>query len=166
VTVADRFWAKVSKGEPSDCWPWTASRNSKGYGVFGIGPKNYKAHRVALWITTGAWPEPGKVVCHRCDNPSCVNPSHLYVGTASDNVQDCMKRGRYRQPPQPPAERRPRGERHCRAKLTENQVREIIGSSEPKLALAERFGVSRLTVSLIKRGLTWKSVREASGETA
>jgi hypothetical protein len=89
--TAARFWSKVEKGQ--GCWTWTAGRNADGYGWFKIsgGPK--VAHRVAWELTNGPIPE-GLIVRHRCDNPPCVNPGHLELGTHKDNRRDCSQRGR------------------------------------------------------------------------
>ena len=80
----DRFWSKVEKTDI--CWIWTASKNNDGYGQFGIGNKNYRAHRIAFELLRGNIPE-DKVIDHLCRNPSCVNPEHLEVVTNQENVK-------------------------------------------------------------------------------
>ena len=96
----ERFWSKVDKS--GDCWVWTAavvgSRNPKfdhvgGYGVFGIGRKVYRAHRVSWEMAHGPIPD-GMLVCHSCDNRGCVRPSHLFLGDQADNVRDMDSKGR------------------------------------------------------------------------
>jgi hypothetical protein len=87
-----RFFSKVKIGAPNECWPWLASLTRKGYGKFGINVKTYEAHRVAWMIFNGAIN--GMCVCHRCDNPLCVNPNHLFLGTNKDNVLDMVAKGR------------------------------------------------------------------------
>ena len=96
--TADRFMAKVDVRDPDDCWLWTGAVSS-GYGTIrGDDGKTKKAHRVALEIALGRPIDPGKFVCHTCDNPPCVNPAHLYEGTAQDNSDDAVVRGRNRGP--------------------------------------------------------------------
>lgn len=82
-----RFWSRVEHGEPEQCWPWKAGRLPKGYGICSIAGKSALAHRVAYVIGHGAIPA-GLIVRHRCDNPSCCNPSHLVVGTYAENEAD------------------------------------------------------------------------------
>lgn len=88
-----RFWKKVVKCEPNECWYWKANTYADGYGQISVKGKPRQAHRVAYELCVGPIPE-GLCVLHYCDNPSCVNPQHLYVGTHSDNMQDRAKRGR------------------------------------------------------------------------
>src|SRR6266566_1485071 len=100
------FWAKVDKAY-GDCWIWTGSRDNYGYGLLTIQRRLYTASRVSYFIANGPIPN-GMLVCHHCDNPPCVNPSHLFIGSHKRNIQDSLVKGR------------------CAAiKLTENQVREI-----------------------------------------
>lgn len=91
-----RFWSKVDKSDgPDACWLWVAFRNKKGYGVFTVMGKNYMAHRVSFSIVGGVLEE-GKHICHVCDNPPCVNPAHLWLGTPKENVDDAIKKGRFK----------------------------------------------------------------------
>jgi hypothetical protein len=87
----DRFWSKVQKSDA--CWIWAASRDDKGYGTFGFDGVVQKAHRVAYQLSVGPIPD-GAHILHSCDNPPCVNPAHLRVGTRSDNMRDKVARGR------------------------------------------------------------------------
>lgn len=93
--AAVRFWRHVNKGSPYECWVWTGSNDGKGYGQIsaGAGRSPIKAHRLSWEIHNGQIPA-GMVICHRCDNPKCVNPSHLFVGTQKDNMVDCATKNR------------------------------------------------------------------------
>jgi hypothetical protein len=98
-TMAERFWAKVDKS--GDCWLWTGGLASKGYGQVWVGfGKKCLAHRVAWELTHGTLPAHesyhGICVLHRCDNPRCVRPSHLFVGTIGDNIRDMHRKGRFK----------------------------------------------------------------------
>lgn len=94
-TIEERFWEKVDKRGPGECWPWIASK-SRGYGEFFVTPERGKvmAHSFVVELTTGIPCPPGKEGCHKCDNPPCCNPDHIYYGTRKQNVADAMKRGR------------------------------------------------------------------------
>lgn len=90
---AERFWSKVKRGADDDCWEWQASRDRAGYGWFGFRGRVHKSHRVSWMLANGDIPA-GLFVMHACDNPPCVNPSHLSLGTASANAADRNKKGR------------------------------------------------------------------------
>ncbi len=103
VPRGPRFWAKVNKNGPvpshmphlGACWTWTGIKNSKGYGLFFLGHSHYTAaHRMSWELIRGG--KPDHLVCHRCDNPSCVRPSHLFSGTYRDNYNDMVAKGRRR----------------------------------------------------------------------
>lgn len=149
-----RFWTKVSVGRGLDaCWRWDASVvQGKGYGQFKLDGKMLHAHRLAYELIHG--PIPGAMhVCHRCDNPSCVNPDHLFVGSAMDNVRDCMEKGRRR--------RGAWGEASNFAKITAEQVldiREMARQSFPQWVIAEKHGISRPAVSVIVNRKTWTRI--------
>jgi hypothetical protein len=117
--VADRYWAKVEKGP--DCWNWTGAKSS-GYGDFYIGGRGLLAHRVAWTMENGEIPT-GLLVLHRCDNPSCVNPEHLFAGTYQDNADDMVSKGRQAKGDQAGSrkypERRPKGDGHWSRKHPE-----------------------------------------------
>lgn len=92
-SLASRFWALVSVSDPEECWPWLGTRVGVGYGRVQVDRVRTVAHRVAYELAVGPIPE-GLLVLHRCDNPPCCNPKHLFVGTSSDNAQDALAKGR------------------------------------------------------------------------
>ncbi len=109
--LLNRFWSKVDRRESDKCWLWTGAL-SDGYGSFWVGGRSQQAHRLAYYFTTGELPKSPYAVLHRCNNRPCVNPDHLYKGTASDNVRDLMNTG-YRPSGKP-------------RKLTDEQINEVI----------------------------------------
>jgi len=154
-----RFWEKVDRsGGPDACWPFTAQRDPDGYGKFRSG-QTTRAHRVAWELTFGPIP-PGFSACHRCDNPSCCNPAHLFLGTNAENTADRDAKGRQargdRSGPRLYPERLRRGGAHYAAKLAETQVVEIRSSSDGSRALAKKYSVSRSTVRHIRTRQSWK----------
>jgi hypothetical protein len=160
-TVEERFWAKVERGP--GCWEWTARRHRKGYGQFtmdrgGSRWTTVAAHRVAWELTHGPIPE-GQLVCHRCDNPPCCNPEHLFLGTTSDNVVDSVVKGRWTRNPW---RNQPKGERTANAKLTEAAVREIrqryATGGISQQTLATEYGVNQTKISAVVRRETWAHV--------
>ena len=135
-TLEDRFWSRVQKTD--GCWLWLWSRNEFGYGVIGVAGRSKRAHRLSWEMVNGPIPD-GMVVCHHCDNPACVNPEHLFVGTHADNVADKMSKGRC-----------PRGETAGPARLTDAQTEEIRARrtrGESCRSIASFFGVAVSTVS-------------------
>ena len=147
-TLQERFEAKFEKRGSSDCWEWTASRRKDGYGQFNIAGRIQLAHRIAYQLYVGEIPE-GMCILHHFDNPSCVNPSHLFLGTQADNMIDCMNKDRGFHPV---------GEKHWNAKLTGEQVgviRQMSSDGARNVDLVKLFGVSKQTISAIIHGQNW-----------
>jgi hypothetical protein len=150
--VRDRYEKKVDRsGCPGACHEWTAYRNKGGYGQFNIEGRMYPAHRIQWTITNHQDIPPGMLVCHSCDNPSCVNPNHLWLGTNADNTRDKVEKGRAAYAA---------GEANGSAILTEDKVRMIreeyaLGGITCK-ALAAKYGVSMNTISLTINRKIWK----------
>lgn len=143
-----RFWRNVSR--QGDCWEWTGTKNKKGYGTIDVETRTTLAHRLVLKLTGVDLPDDKKVL-HSCDNPPCVRPSHLSVGTSADNNADMVAKGR---------QKGVSGERHHNAKLTQAQVDEIREKySDRHLStakIAALYGVSQPAISYILIGKTWK----------
>lgn len=163
-----RFWSKVDRsGGENACWTWTSSRHGGGYGLFAVDNVTRRAHRIAWALANGHVPD-GIFVCHRCDNPPCVNPSHLFLGTPADNCHDMDTKGRralflgdnngMRRHP----EKISRGEAHGHAALTEADVVEIfrmyVVDGATKAAIGREFGVSRSAVYRIIDRRNWAHV--------
>lgn len=150
------FWANVDStnlSDPLKCWEWIGSRDVLGYGHPSFQGKQIGAHRASYLVHHGAIPN-GLFVCHRCDNPSCVNPNHLFLGTQRENMIDCRDKKRLRGFVENPV----RGEATKHNKLTEIQVREILTSAELGQTLARRFGVADATISRVRNRVNWKHV--------
>jgi HNH endonuclease len=147
--LAERFWAKVARGGPDDCWIWRGSKTSAGYGNLAslAGAQPFYAHRLSYEFHSGPIPR-GMFVLHRCDNPACVNPNHLFLGTQTDNMRDMSAKGRSGISIR-------LGEANHRAKLTAEQVAEIRNTPGPHSPIAKRFGITRGYVSNLKRGEKW-----------
>lgn len=153
--VADRLVLR-SRKMPNGCIEWIGYKGPKGYATIGMpGSNNKLVHRVSWSEFVGG--DPGSLmVCHRCDNPSCINPAHLFLGTASDNLQDMARKGR--QVFQKHPEKSPRGSRNAWAKLTEHQViyiRHEYEKGAKQVDLAEEMGVTQGTISKIILRKTW-----------
>lgn len=149
---SERFWSKVDRRGSDECWPWQASVNETGYGRLTAGRGiNLKAHRVACELTRGPIPA-GMSVLHKCDNPPCCNPSHLFFGTKKDNTRDMLAKGRGSPPP------RRSGAEHPSAKLDEASARKIIADQRSHRAIASEYGISSMTVFRLKNGKTWKNL--------
>lgn len=148
IPLATRFWRHVQRAGPDECWIWTAATDTLGYArinrwVDGVQVSTL-AHRVAWELAYGSI-QSDLFVCHRCDNPSCVNHAHLFLGTHTDNMRDCTSKGRQK------------------AKLTQHDVRAIraryAAGSISQLALAADYDVSQANISCIVLGATWRHVK-------
>jgi hypothetical protein len=141
----DRFWSKVDQTD--DCWVWTSCRNPQGYGVFQVANTSVAtAHRVAWVLANGRAVPDGMFVCHSCDNPPCVRPDHLFIGTHIDNVADMLAKGRHA---------RVAGERHSQAKFTDREIQEVrvaLAVGESVASVAARFGMSERYARRIRQG--------------
>ncbi|MFG2001658.1 helix-turn-helix domain-containing protein [Spirillospora sp. NPDC048911] len=154
-TLEERFWSKVAITDPDSCWEWQRSRFPKGYGQFRMstGESPRKAHRIAWMLTHG---DAGMLwVLHRCDNPPCCNPNHLFLGTAGDNVEDMIAKGRARSGFAADGMRL----REAVRRLSDEDIREArrehaLGVS--CRSIARRLGVHHTTISRLIKGDHWK----------
>jgi uncharacterized protein YerC len=138
----------------SGCWEYSGTRNPVGYGRVPYLTKMLYAHRVSYELANGPITD-DRYVCHRCDNPPCVNPAHLFLGTHRENMDDMLAK-----------KRNPRGSRHYRAILDEAQAVEVIqrvAGGERYESIAKSYGVTKSTVSLIWRGDQWGHVARPEG---
>lgn len=177
-----RFWARVRKTGPGECWLWLdrhGRARADEYGRVTFGRRWYAMHRVAWLLTNGAIPE-GLFACHRCDVRGCCNPSHLFLGDQADNMIDCANKGRtargashgLKLDPERAArgdrhgtkthpDCSPKGSRNGQARLTEADVlaiREACAAGQTRSSVARRFHVSTATVILIAQRKTWRHI--------
>jgi HNH endonuclease len=150
LTIRERFLSKVCRNTENGCWEWKGPLLPDGYGVTRLAGKRHFAHRVA-WMLFRSEIPPRLVVCHTCDVRACVNPAHLFLGTAAENSKDMIEKGRSA-----------RGEKHGSAKLTADKVSRIrVMLAEGRMHMSEiarEFGVSNTAVWAIKIGKTWRHV--------
>ncbi|WIY54104.1 HNH endonuclease [Devosia sp. YIM 151766] len=166
---AARLTAKVVfRGD--GCWEWTGAKNAQGYGYLAFRGKTWKAHRVSYTIFCGEIPD-GLMVCHHCDNPCCVNPRHLFLGHATVNMKDMVRKGRGKssitsEQSHFKAGRPPRGEEAGGHKLTEALASEILHAASAGVLtsdLAAKYSLDRSTIQRLLRGETWRHLKRPSG---
>ena len=146
----NRRKAEYAVDQATGCWNWLGSLDYKGYGLMMRGRKNVRAHRYFYEQMVGPIPD-GHMVCHRCDNRACVNPEHLFVGTAKENYDDSVLKGR-----------ETRGEKHGSAKLTEAKVLAIRANrSMSRAEMATYYGVSPDNIGCIVAGKSWKHLLQS-----
>lgn len=148
-----RFWKKVHKGLPDECWPWLGGLTYDGYGrMVADNNQRIRCHRISWMLSYGPIPDHLKVL-HKCDNPRCVNPNHLFLGTIAENNRDKMMKGR---------SSRCQGTEHGRAKLNNEQViaiREMLDSNMfTQTEIAIKFNISQGLVSCIRRNKNWSHI--------
>lgn len=158
LPLEERFWARVDKS--GRCWIWVGTK-ANGYGELRVHGVDQRAHRVSWEMHFGPIPD-GLFVCHRCDNPPCVNPSHLFLGTQKDNMADCRSKGRTETGSTVHPELLPRGESHWHAKFSEADVVAIRTQyAEGGISLrsiARQYGVSYSAIHLIVLRRSWRHV--------
>lgn len=149
-SIKERFEEKYIPIPESGCWIWLASISNYGYGVLTINGKNKNTHRLSYEIYKGEIPK-GMHVCHTCDVPACVNPNHLFLGTAMDNMRDMIKKNR-----------KAIGVNHGYSKLTEEDVKRIrlIGKTKTQSEIAKMFNVTRSLISFVQLNKGWKHINE------
>lgn len=149
-----RFWSKVNVDSPLNCWEWQAYLNHSDYGMYQLDDRPFYAHRISYFLEHGTLPE-GIFILHRCDNPKCVNPNHLFTGTLEDNARDRAQKHRSRDS---------RGEKSGSAKLCAMDIitiREILDNHPPKgtkTKLAAQYGITKATISKIVQRERWKHI--------
>jgi hypothetical protein len=148
MKTSARFWSKVIKRSNEECWGWTACKMKDGYGRFLFNGKVKGAHQVSWILTYGLLPK-GKSILHRCDNPECTNPLHLFAGTQKDNMRDCSSKKRISIRI---------GEKNPLAKLTKEKIYEMAELKKQGLTyqgISERYNVSLPTAQRALTGKTW-----------
>ena len=147
--LLDRFWEKVDKRGENECWEWLGSKDKNGYGQIAVNSIVTKAHRLSWELCSNDEIPEEMLICHRCDNPSCINPNHLFLGNQSDNMIDMLRKNRGKHP---------KGENHYNAKLTEKdvlEIRKLINLNKSCYEIGKMFKVSKSAISHIKFNRTW-----------
>lgn len=150
-STTESFWKRLTKTD-SGCWEFSGCKSSDGYGRLIFQGRKLSAHRLAYELTEGAIPD-GMAICHKCDNPPCCNPDHLFLGTQADNVADRVAKGRegYR-----------KGEKNGRAKLTDALVidirQKLSAGTRTKADIGREYCVSEVLIGMIARRKVWTHV--------
>ena len=147
-----RFWTGVQIDDLVDCWLWMRRKNSEGYGNIRWYGETWLTHRVAWNISRGEIPQ-GMLVCHHCDNPPCVNPSHLFLGTDLDNARDKIAKGRSVLPPSFAGEKNPMATLTAPAVL---EIRRLYKEGATQISLCRKFEASQTQIWLIVHNRRWK----------
>jgi hypothetical protein len=152
LSVEQRFAMQWMPEPNSGCWLWLGTISNVGYGkLYAFGQTKASAHRVSYQLHVGAIPD-GMMVLHHCDVRPCVNPDHLFLGTADDNTKDMLSKGRHRTRPN-------HGAANHNAKLTEDDVRMIKASMETGVILARQLNVTPRVIYLVRHGQTWSHIQ-------
>jgi hypothetical protein len=151
----ERFCCSYEKDEQTGCWNWLGRKYGHGYGRFKANGITYMAHRYAWMMSNHSSIPRGFCICHGCDNPACVNPQHLFLGTVADNNADKQRKGRQAKGEQL-AHPRARGERNGNSRLTQEQVERIKSDGRSQRKIAADYGVTQSAIWMIKNGKAWK----------
>jgi hypothetical protein len=150
-TLTERLEEKIERIPESGCWIWMGSVAYREYGIISYQGKRYKVHRLMWELHNNKKIPEGMEALHRCDTPPCMNPDHIFIGTKKDNMQDCIKKGRFKRPFF-------QGENHKNSKLKNDQIIKILSDKDSFRAIAKKYGVASSTISAIKCRQTWKHV--------
>jgi hypothetical protein len=149
-TAEERLFQKIVIDPLTNCWNWNASLARGGYGALSIKGKTTKAHRFSYTMWKGKIPE-GLLVCHTCDNPPCVNPNHLFLGTNADNMRDMSLKGRGCT-----------GNKNAPSSLTDALALAIKKDPRPLKLIAAERGMHFKSIEAIKKGTTWKHLPDVA----
>jgi hypothetical protein len=154
-----RFHKSYIKDKDTGCWNWigkSRSGSSRLYGRIKVDGKTTPAHRYSWELHNQKTIPKGMIVMHKCDNPQCVNPDHLSIGTHQDNMSDMVKKGRQSKS----NHERAKGEKNGNSKLTKKIAKAIFNDNRPQRQIAKSYGITQAAVSLIKRKITWRNIHE------
>ena len=155
-TIEERFWSRVDKSDADGCWFWLGTINNKGYGSIRFEGKTYGSHVISFFLEHGRFPETCGL--HKCDNPLCVRPDHIFEGTKKDNTVDMMNKGRHKHGTGNTGKK---GSSSSRARFTDEQVRDMrnmLKNGATLQVVADKYNAHKAYISLIKRGLRWAHI--------